>query len=36
MNEQHLNTGAAALGALDADEQAVFDAHLAGCESCRA
>ena len=36
MNEQHLNTGAAALGALDADEQAIFDAHLAGCESCRA
>ena len=36
MNEQHLNTGAAALGALDAEEQATFDAHLAQCEPCRA
>jgi hypothetical protein len=31
----HLNAGARALDALDAQDAAVFDEHLAGCESCR-
>lgn len=31
----HLDAGARALDALDADEAAAFDAHLPGCESCR-
>jgi anti-sigma factor RsiW len=30
----HLDTGARALGALPPDEQAAFDAHLAGCDAC--
>lgn len=35
MNEVHLDTGAAALHALDQNESAEFTAHLASCASCR-
>lgn len=35
MSEQHLNTGAAALGALEPHEQAAFEEHLAQCAPCR-
>jgi Putative zinc-finger len=36
MNTEHVEVGAYALGLLEAQDAAAFEAHLATCESCRA